>query len=376
MPQKEFPEASLPPSTQATGAFRKKLAFVAAGIMAFAIAGAAFFHFGFRQSNIADASPAPELISEVPAGASMLIYADLAAIRASTFYQQRPDKGPIAVPDRNYADFVQSTGFDFEKDLDRVVIASWTADSGQDMNKQEQKKILVLADGRFDRQKIRDYALRKGKLDHQGGREVFLFPTDNPVGLPAGRRPDGQGQASWNSITFLDDHRIAIVEGPSIALLLSHSNDGSTPDPVRERAAHVAGAAVFAISRVPPIPDNYSLGGIRSTQLLDLARSVQWVTLAARPEGGNVRVSLEGECHTDSEARQLQAALEVLRMFGRAGLENPKTRDSMDPSLYGVLETVLKTADVSASAEQVRVLVELTPDVLKLGGQAKTPKTQ
>jgi hypothetical protein len=103
---------------------------------------------------------------------------------------------------------------------------------------------------------------------------------------------------------------------------------------------------------------------------------VQWVTLAARPEGDNLRVSIEGECHTDSEARQLQAVLEMLRIFGRAGLENPKTRDSMDPKAYAVLETVLKTADVSASAEQVRVMVELTPDVLKLGGQAKTPKTR
>ena len=167
------------------------------------------------------------------------------------------------------------------------------------------------------------------------------------------------------------------MEGPSIALLLTHRDNVAAPDPVRERAARVAGAAFFAISRVPAIPDNFSQGGIQSTQLVNLARMVQWVTLAARPEGDNLRVSCsEGECHTDTEARQLQAALEVLRMFGSAGLENPKTRDSMDPKAYAVLQTVLKTADVSASAEQVRVMVELTPDVLKLGGQTKTPKTQ
>jgi hypothetical protein len=360
-----------------------KTVFIATGLTAISILGATLFYASFRRSGIANASPAPELISEVPAGASTLIYADLAAIRASTFYQQRPDKGPIAVPDRNYADFVQSTGFDFEKDLDRVVVASWEADPAQGQNKQDPRKTVVIADGRFDRQKIHDYALRKGKLDHQGGREVFLFPTNNPTGSPSARSPDGQGQAglpdgqaSWNSITFLDDHRIAIVEGSSIALLLTHHDNAAAPDPVLERAARVAGAAVFLISRVPAIPDNYSQGGIQSAQLLSLARSVQWVTLAARPEGDNLRVSLEGECHTDSEARQLQAALEVLRMFGRAGLENPKTRDSMDPKVYAVLETVLKTAEVSASAEQVRVMVELTPDVLKLGGQAKMPKTQ
>ena len=327
-----------------------KAVFIAAGLTVTSILGAALFYASFRQSGVANASPEPGLISEVPAGASTLIYADLAAIRASTFYQQRPDKGPIAVPDRNYADFVQSTGFDFERDLDRVVVASWVTGSwstepAPSQNKQDQRKVLVIAEGRFDRQKIHDYALRKGRLDHQGGRDVFLFPTDNPASQPGGQAGLAAGQAGWNSITFLDDHRIAIVEGPSIALLLTHRDNVAAPDPVRERAARVAGAAFFVVSQVPPIPDNFSQGGIQSTQLVNLARSVQWVTLAARPEGDNLRVSLEGECHTDTEARQLQAALEVARMFGRAGLENPKTRDSMDPKAYAVLEDVLKTAE-------------------------------
>src|SRR5712671_245819 len=104
---------------------------IAAGLAVFAIVGAVFGYSIFRRGGVADASPAPELISEVPAGAPTLIYADLAAIRASTFYQQRPDRGPIAIPDHAYADFVQSTGFDFEKDLDRVVIASWPAGLSQ-----------------------------------------------------------------------------------------------------------------------------------------------------------------------------------------------------------------------------------------------------
>ena len=58
------------------------------------------------------------------------------------------------------------------------------------------------------------------------------------------------------------------------------------------------------------------------------------VTLAARPEGTDVRVSLEGECQTPTDARELQAALEMLRLFGRAGLESPKTRASMDPVTF------------------------------------------
>jgi hypothetical protein len=337
---------------------RRKAVIIAGGLAVFAMASAAIVYSGFRSSKPADFSATPELLLEVPAGAPTLVYADLAAIRASAFYQQRPDRGPIALPNRDYADFVQSTGFDFEKDLDRVVIASWPAGLTQ-----EKKQTILIADGRFDRRKIHDYTLRKGKLDHQEGRDVFLFPADN---LPT----DKQGR--WNSITFLNDHRLAIVEGSSIAPLRGPPGDAPGGDPARERAARVAGAAIFAITRVPAIPINSSSGGAQSAQLLNLARSVQWITLAARPEGNDLRVSLEGECQTPSDARQLQAALEIFRLIGRAGLESPKTRESMPPATFDALETLLKSADVSATADRVRILVQLAPDILNLGGPRKT----
>ena len=352
---------------------KKTVLIIAGGVAICAMAGAALVYSGFRRSEAADASDPPELLSEVPPGAPTLIYADLAAIRASTFYQQRPDRGPIAMPDHDYADFVQSTGFDFERDLNQVVIASWP-----DGLSQEKKKTIMVANGRFDHKKIRDYALRKGKVDHQDGREVFLFPTDNlsagdaPTGKPSTGSLPATKQANWNSVTFLNDHRIAIVEGASIAPLLGHFEVSAGGDPARERAARVAGAAVFAITRVPAIPETFSPGGPQSAQLMSLARSVQWITLAARPEGNNLRVSLEGECQSPTEARTLQAALELFRLIGRAGLESSKTRESMDPAALEVLETALKTADVSATAERVRILVELTPDILKLSGPRKS----
>src|SRR4029077_18880664 len=155
---------------------------ICASVAVAAIAAALLLYGSFRRNATAHASPAPELLSALPAGAPTLVYLDLAAVRASSFYQHRPDKGPIAVPNQDYADFVRSTGFDFEKDLDRVVIASWPAPSGK-----EPTKNVVIADGRFDRAKIRDYAMRKGKLDRQQGRDVFLFPTGDRVG--------------WNSVT-------------------------------------------------------------------------------------------------------------------------------------------------------------------------------
>jgi hypothetical protein len=324
---------------------------------------AAAFYVKVLRGDSAHLSPALELLSQVPTGAPTLVYIDLAAIRASPFYKNRPDHSPLTVPDSDYAKFVQATGFDFEKDLDRVVIASWSQSLVP-----EQMKTVVVAEGRFDRQKIHDYSMKNGKVDRQQGRDVFLFPAREPTGAGSIKSPT---EPKWNSLVFLDDHRIAMMDGPSIAPVLAIHPADSGADPVRERATRVDSAAVFLISRVPPIPDNFAPGGMQSATFAGLIRSVQWITLAARPEGENLRVSLEGECQTEADTHQLQSALETLRMFGRAALEGPKTRQSMDPATFGVLETLLKTADITQTAERVRILVEVTPDILKLSGAQK-----
>jgi hypothetical protein len=332
----------------------RKGLFVPSIVAAAAIIAGLLLYLSFEKTGTAHASSAPEFLSALPPGAPTLIYLDLAAIRASSFYQHRPDKGPIAVPNRDYADFVRSTGFDFEKDLDRVVVASWPLASTA-----EQRKNVVIAEGRFDRAKIRAYAAQKGKLDQQQGRDVFLFSS-----APAG---------TWSSVTFLDDHRIAIVAGPSIAPLLAGNPDHSAADSARERASRLDGAAAFMITEVPPIPDKPAAGSqnAAASQLMSLARSVHWLTLAARPEGDNLRISLEGECDTASSAVQLKSTLEVLRMFGRAGLESPKTTQSMNAASVAELQTLLSNIEVTQSAERVRILLELTPDIFKLSEKNK-----
>jgi hypothetical protein len=327
---------------------------IATGVVAAAITAVLLFG-SFQQGATAHAAPAPELLSVLPAGAPTLTYVDLAAMRASSFYQHRPDKGPIAIPNQEYSEFVRSTGFDFEKDLERVVMASWPAVAGK-----EEMKVVVIAEGHFDRAKIRDYAVHKGKLEQQQGREVYLFPIGERKGM--------------NSITFLDDRRIALVAGSSIAPLLDARSDVSAGDPVRERAARLDGAAAFMITRVPSIPNNTGGAGTQgaaSTQFLSLARSVQWITLAARPAGDNLRISLEGECDSSANALQLKTALELMRMFGRAGLDSAKTRQSMDPAALSMLQAMLTNAEVTQAAERVRILMEITPDVWQLSSPAK-----
>jgi hypothetical protein len=301
-----------------------------------------------RRNNSAHASPLPDLLTQIPTGAPTLIYADLAALRQSGFYRHRRALSPGVVPDNDYKDFVNATGFDFEKDLDRVVIAAWP-ESVQG----EHKKSIAVAAGRFDRQKIRDYVQRGGKIEQQEGHDVLLF--------------QGTKSSEWNSLTFLNDQTVMFVQGPSIAPALGASLSAASRDPIRERVTHVAGADIFLITRMPAIPDNFGSGVLQSAPLTNSMRSVQWLTLAARPEGDNLLVSLEGECATNADARQLQSALETLRLFAQAGLGNPRPQNQADSSRQ-LWESLLKAIAITQAGERVRLLVELPPDVLNYNG--------
>jgi len=58
-------------------------------------------------------------------------------------------------------------------------------------------------------------------------------------------------------------------------------------------------------------------------------------------------------------------------MFGLAGLDIPKTRESMDPATLAMLQTLLSSAEVTQAAKRVRILIEITPDVWHLSRPAK-----
>ena len=331
--------------------------FVACGAIAGALIAA-----NSLTNGTAEAASAAGLLDELPPGASTVAYLDFAAIRASSFYQNRPDKGPIAVPNQDYADFVRATGFDFEKDLDRAVVGSWPS-----VSKGGQNKNIAIAEGRFDQAKIRSFASSQGKIEHQRGREVFLFPSAGPP----------RESSAWNSALFLDEHRLALLSGQSIDPLFAPRSGDPVADPIRERASRLDGAAAFAITRAPAIPADSPgagglPGGVAASQLMSLARSLRWITFAARPEGDNMRVSLEGECDNGADARQLQTTLELLRVLGRVGLESSNARDSLSPAALSSLQTVLNSAEVTQTAERVRVLVELTPQILN-SSPSQTP---
>src|SRR5712692_1148861 len=277
-------------------------------VIVFVVAGisAAVLLYLRRGPSAAPEGPPPELVSLVPPDAPYLLYADLVALRASPFLRQLEALAPPKSADRDYAEFVRATGFDYSRDLDRVLVVGRVGSA--------QPHTFAFAEGRFDRGKIESYALHTGKVERQNGVEVYLVPAGSP--------------AKTVALAFLDNNRMALADGPTLEPVLARAAGG--PDAaLRERISRVAGAALFAVGRSAPLPENFSIGGMRSEQFANLARSLRWLTLAARPESDRMRVFLEGECDTDENARQLAGMLDGLRVVGQTLLVDPKNRRRM-----------------------------------------------
>ncbi len=305
------------------------------------VAFAAFFYYFARARHRTVKAPIPELILLAPPDAPCLLYADLAAFRSSPFFAQLASLAPAPAEDREYAEFVRATGFDYERDLDRVAVSVWPASPTN--------SAVALAEGRFDREKISHYAMRSGKLESHNGVDVYLFPNERSKTIV---------------FAFLAENRVVLADGPALKAVLDRRTRASLAPELRERIARVAGSAFFVVGRPDSWPQNFSLGGWRTDQIDNLLRSVRWFTLAARPEGERVHVVVEGECDSPENARQLAGALDGLRLLAKAALDNPSTRSRLAPQAAALLDGVVRASDVSREDNRVRVHIELTAAML------------
>src|SRR5713226_5508065 len=161
----------------------------------------------------------PALLDFAPQDSTVFVYADLAALRASPFLAQLAALAPAPNTDRDYAEFVRATGFDYERDLDRAVLA--VRPKGND------SETFAVADGRFDIKRITAYALRTGKRATQGGKEVIIVPEKAP--------------AKPVAFTFLSEHRILLTNAESFWPLLAQAaearSNGTLEPEIRERVS-------------------------------------------------------------------------------------------------------------------------------------------
>jgi hypothetical protein len=247
---------------------------------------------------------------------------------------------------------VRDTGFSYERDLKRVVVA--ISNHGNVTN------IFAVTDGKFDRKKIEAFFERNGKSTQQGKWKVFrLNATANEKPL-------------W--FAFLSNDRMAFSDFENPSARLSAEPNDSFHAEWNSRFERVAGTPLFAVIRQDPAIQNAlnaaAPGGFHSPQLSALLGQLQWISIAGKPEGDQLRVVADGECLASPTASQLHEFLQGVLVLAQNGLNEPKLRQKMNPAERQTYLEILNSADVQkidrGEWKSVRLVLEITPQFLDM----------
>jgi hypothetical protein len=254
---------------------------------------------------------------------------------------------PTSQQDPDYTEFVRNTGFDYSRDLDRAAIAMWPASLGPAANTAGDDRTLAIAEGRFDQNRIKGYALRTGHALTGGNHTIYEVPGNPPI-----------------SFEFLSADRVEMASGKNATALLT--SVPSTPrDPsMQARIDRVAGAPLFAVARTAGLPPSFYANFNNSPQLLSLAQSIQAITLAGQPRANDLDLTLDAECDAMKNALEISTLLNGFRMIGSVALNDPKQRGQMTKEQAAFLSMLLAKVKVTSQDKWVRLTINLTPAML------------
>jgi len=319
-------------------------------IAAASLAVAAVTVVGYRWWAKPEPNAQIEMLGQLPPNPNAVVYVDLAALRQSPFLAALLKWAPQSQIDADYARFVQSTGFDYERDLRRIGLGLY--------NSGPETTLFAVAEGRFDKRKLTAYALQAGTRVTQGGREIFSVPVS------------GARQISFR---FLRNDRIALTNGYMGSSESVQPSLNSEAQDWRERFLRLAGSPIFAVVRESAassgVLSEQAPRALASPELSALLNQLQWITIAGKPDAQNLRVVLEGEGSPQTNTLQMSDVLNGLLVFAEAGLHDPKTRAQLQPQTREAYLEVLKSADVSridrGETKSVRLVFDITPNFLE-----------
>jgi len=206
---------------------------------------------------------------------------------------------------------------------------------------------LAIADGRFDRKKIEEYALRSGAMEQSNGHSVYVMKSKT------------RGQTI--SLTFLSAHRIVLGEGGDFAAYLASPRAPLDPA-MRQRLSRVAGSPVFAGWK---IPGELTHSAARTEfSSIPALQSLQAINLAIKPDAQQLLVSVEGECGDSQQAQNLSSSLDLLRTVLPAALTGSKTRGHTSAENAALAARLAEATEISANNDRVRLLVTVSPDMI------------
>jgi hypothetical protein len=332
---------------------RNKAAFgVASGVI---LAAAFALYFVWFRTAL---SGRQAVLSLMPGSAETVLFVDFSDLRQAPFFADLLAWAPKPALDPGYDQFRRDTGFDYEKDLDRIAVTFEKHGA--------QQVFFAVASGRFDQKKIKDYAAKSGSVQKQDGTEIFSLPVT--------------GSTEHISFTFLRNDLIAFTNAADLSSFLKPPKTSESAD-WHARFERVAGSPFFVILRNDGIaeaigsqPGAQSLaqratGGLTSPQLSSLLMQLQWISVAAKPQNDQLRIIAEGEGSEERSARQLADLLNGVVLLARAGLGGARTQQQIGSATRDAYLELLKSVEVSrvdrGDAKSVRLMFDVTPQLLK-----------
>ena len=338
---------------------RQRLWIAIAVVVCLGVAGGAVYYYRLQRPLPGQVPGAPpDLMSQLPPDAPIVGYIDVAALRGmkgSSLVTALMTPGSGTQGDADYKAFVEGTGFDYARDLDRAAVAVWPASLAPTPENVPQDRTLAIADGRFNQEKIKAYALHmRGREETRGTEHFYVVPGAPPI-----------------AFEFLSPSRILISSGPDPGAILHTANSGARDPQMQQRIARVAGAPLFAVARADNLPESFYAPLRNSPQLAHLARSVQGLTLAGKPDGDLLTVTLDAECSSMKDSFELATLIDGFRMVGSMALNDPKTRRQMTRDQAAFLGEVMNRTKVTHQDKWVRLNLDITPQLL--GSAPATP---
>ncbi|MFZ0980105.1 MAG: hypothetical protein WAN23_11960 [Candidatus Acidiferrales bacterium] len=292
--------------------------------------------------------PVPGVFSELPPDAPGVAYLDVAALRklqGSPLAAMLGLAGANPQSDRDYAEFVRGTGFDYTRDLDKAAIAFWPASHIREEGIFD--RAVAIAEGRFDQPKIKAYALRTGHVVMHGSDAIYEVPGNPPT-----------------AFEFLSPARIILASGKNPARLLGPFNPRPRDPAIQALTDRVAAAPIFAVARTDNLPAAFYDNFRSSPQLEQLARNIQGLTLVGQPKADDLQLALDAECDSMAHAIEMSTLLEGFRMIGSMALADPKTRREMSRDEVALLNALLSQAKLTHQDRWVRLSLDVTPTML------------
>ena len=296
-----------------------------------------------------------DLVHQLPAGASAIVYADVGQLRGSAFAKELAALAPNSGEDPQYTAFVRATGFDYSRDLDRAAMALWPHTAAT--------TVVVIAEGRFDRKKIANCALQSGRVTKLDGDEVYEVPE--------------QGSSRRVRFAFLASNRLVLADGPAFNALLKPAGANHLDPAMSARVAQVSNAAIFSVARTENLAQDIGIDESHDAQLARMLKSIRGVTLAGQPDASNFNIAANAECDSTVDALQLMTVLDGLRWMGRAELADPRVQQQIGPQ-WRPLDEFLKAASLTHSGRTLRLRAQLTEQMLAIaaGSPAATISPQ